>query len=103
MPSDFYIARLVLVEQQGLCKVFTAPRSNRIGSSLAIGEVRREAAMDVALKTPVEEGRQGADSEKRPAEVRRSDPEPHFWEISGSRLGLAYSRVEAAADARRGG
>ena len=28
MSSDFYIARLVLVEQQGLCKVFTAPRSN---------------------------------------------------------------------------
>jgi hypothetical protein len=27
MSSDFYIARLVLVEQQGLCKVFTAPRS----------------------------------------------------------------------------
>ena len=23
--------------------------------------------------------RQGADSEKRPAEVRRSDSEPHFW------------------------
>ena len=28
MSSDFYIARLVLGEQQGLCKVFTAPRSN---------------------------------------------------------------------------
>ena len=36
--------------------------------------------MDVALMTPVSEGRQGADSEKRPAEVRRSGPEPHFWE-----------------------
>jgi hypothetical protein len=26
--------------------------------------------------------RQGADSEKRPAEVRRRGSEPHFWEIS---------------------
>jgi alpha-L-fucosidase len=50
-------------------------------------EVRREAAMDVALKPSVAEGRQGADSEKRPTEVRRSDPEPHFWEIYGSSLG----------------
>jgi hypothetical protein len=39
--------------------------------------------MDVALTPPVAEGRQGADSEKRPAEVRRSDSEPHFWGISG--------------------
>ena len=34
--------------------------------------------MMVALKTPVAEGRQGADSEKRPIEVRWSDSEPHF-------------------------
>ena len=27
MSSDFNIARLVLGEQQGLCKIFTAPRS----------------------------------------------------------------------------
>ena len=38
--------------------------------------------MDIALMTPVAEGRQGADSKERPAEVRRSGPEPHFWEIS---------------------
>jgi len=36
--------------------------------------------MDVALKTPVAEGRQGADSEKRPIEVRWSGSEQHFWE-----------------------
>jgi hypothetical protein len=42
--------------------------------------------MDIALTTPVAEGRQGADSEERPAEARRSGPEPHFWEISGSSL-----------------
>jgi hypothetical protein len=30
--------------------------------------------MDVALTTPVAEGRQGADSKERPAEVRRSNP-----------------------------
>jgi hypothetical protein len=47
--------------------------------------------MDVALTTPVAEGRQGAYSEKRPAEVRRSGPEPHFWEISGSSLGYQTS------------
>jgi hypothetical protein len=47
--------------------------------------------MDVALKTPVAEGRQGADSKERPAEVRRSSPEPHFWELSGSSLGYQAS------------
>ena len=30
MSSDFYIARLVLGEQQGLCNIFSAPRSNRL-------------------------------------------------------------------------
>jgi len=34
--------------------------------------------MDIALTTPVAEGRQGANSEKRPIEVRRSSMEPHF-------------------------
>jgi hypothetical protein len=48
--------------------------------------------MDVALKTPVAEGRQGAHSEKRPTEVRRSGPEPHFWDISESNLG--YQALE---------
>jgi len=39
--------------------------------------------MDVALTTPIAEGdRRGADSQKRPTEVRRSSSEPHFWEIS---------------------
>jgi len=47
--------------------------------------------MGVALKTPVVEGRQGADSEKRPTEVRRSGPEPHFWEVSESSLGYQAS------------
>jgi glucokinase len=31
--------------------------------------------------------RQGADSEKRPSEGRRSGSEPHFWEISGEDMG----------------
>ena len=47
--------------------------------------------MDFVLTTPVAEGRQGADSEKRPAEVRRSGPEPHFWEVSESSLGYQPS------------
>ncbi len=47
--------------------------------------------MDVTLKTPVVEGRQGADFEKRPAEVWRSGSEPHFWEISESSLGYQAS------------
>ena len=51
--------------------------------SPVFGEIHDKAAMDIVLMTPVAEGRQGADSEKRPTEVRRSGPEPHFWEISG--------------------
>jgi len=47
--------------------------------------------MDVALTTPIAEGRQGADSKERPAEARRSSPEPHFWEKSGSSLGYQAS------------
>jgi len=47
--------------------------------------------MDIALTTPVAEGRQGAHSEKRPTEVRRSVPEPHFWDISESSLGYQAS------------
>ena len=35
--------------------------------------------MDVAPKTPVAEGRLGADSEERPAEARRSGSEERFW------------------------
>ena len=35
----------------------------------------------------VPEVRRGADSEKRPSEVRRSGSEPHFWEISGEEMG----------------
>jgi glucokinase len=35
----------------------------------------------------VTEVRRGADSEKRPSEVRRSGSEPHFWEISGEEMG----------------
>ena len=31
--------------------------------------------------------RRGADSEKRPSEVRRSGSESHFWEISGEEMG----------------
>ena len=67
--------------------------SDKKGLSPDFGEVLNEAAMDIALTTPVAEGRQGADSEKRPAEVRRSGPEPHFWEISGSSLGYQASKV----------
>ena len=47
--------------------------------------------MDVTPTTPVAEGRQGADFEKRPTEVRRSGQEPHFWEISESSLGYQAS------------
>ena len=58
--------------------------------------------MDLALTTPVAEGRQGAESEKRPAEVRRSGPEPHFWEISGSSLGYqASENIEDSLADRR--
>jgi hypothetical protein len=49
--------------------------------------------MDIALTTPVAEERQGADSKERPAEVRRSGPEPHFWEISGSSLKYQASKI----------
>ena len=49
--------------------------------------------VDIALKTPVAEGRQGADSEKRPTEVRRSGSESHFWDISESSL-----RYQASED-----
>jgi len=47
--------------------------------------------MDITLKTPVAGGRLGADSEKRPTEVWRSGPEPHFWDISESSLGYQAS------------
>jgi hypothetical protein len=38
--------------------------------------------MDIALTTPVAEGRQGADSEKRPAAPLWSDSEERCWELS---------------------
>jgi hypothetical protein len=53
MSSDFYIARLALVEQQGLCKVFTAPRSNEKASvSLEKPALRNYAGTLPADKMP---------------------------------------------------
>jgi hypothetical protein len=61
-------------------------------SSPDFGAGYRKMAIDITLMTPVAEGRQGADSEKRPSEVRRGGPERHFWEISGLSLGYQASK-----------
>jgi len=52
MSSDFYIARLVLVEQQGLCKVFTAPRSKSSAVKHCLAKVphREKARFAAHLK-----------------------------------------------------
>jgi hypothetical protein len=47
--------------------------------------------MDIALKTPVAEGQQGADSEKRPAAPLWSDSEERCWELSELSLGYQPS------------
>lgn len=39
--------------------------------------------------------RQGADSEKRPSEARRSDSGPRFWEISGESVGRLPLMIES--------
>jgi hypothetical protein len=48
--------------------------------------------MDIALTTPVAEGRQGANSEKRPAAPLWSDSEERCWELSEASLG--YQALE---------